>query len=105
MPGIERARAERTETSSGLARIAERLAGDLLDRFQRLRPPGLPELVRIGPLVGSSGADLGGDGEARRHRQAQLRHLGQVGALAAQQVRRAPLSFFSSARTMLAARP
>src|SRR5947207_2694155 len=32
------------------------------------------------------GADLGGDREARRHRQAEARHLGEVGALAAEQV-------------------
>jgi hypothetical protein len=32
------------------------------------------------------GADLGGDGEARRHRQSQIAHLGQVRALAAEQI-------------------
>jgi hypothetical protein len=31
-------------------------------------------------------ADLGGDGEARRHQEAQRRHLGQVRALAAQEI-------------------
>jgi hypothetical protein len=32
------------------------------------------------------GADFGGDGEAGRHRQAKLAHLGQARTLAAQQV-------------------
>ena len=31
-------------------------------------------------------ADLGGDGQAGRHRQAQIAHLRQVGALATQQI-------------------
>ena len=37
-------------------------------------------------VVVERGADLGGDGEAGRHRQADRGHLGQVGALAAEQV-------------------
>ena len=45
------------------------------------------EVLRIGLAVGVIvGADLGGDGEAGRHRQAEIGHLGKARALAAEQV-------------------
>ena len=45
------------------------------------------ELGRVGLVVlVVVGADLGGDGEAGGHRQAQVGHLGEVGALAAQEI-------------------
>src|SRR5260370_6540047 len=45
------------------------------------------QLGRIGALgVVEMGANLGGDGEARRHRQPEIAHLGQPGALAAEQL-------------------
>jgi len=66
------------------ARVAEALAGGLLDR-----PEGLhlliPDAVRerlAGLEVGV--ARLGGDGEAGRDRHAQARHVAQVRALAAE---------------------
>src|SRR3546814_3650393 len=37
-------------------------------------------------VVVIAGADLGGDGETRRHRQAEIGHLGKIGTLAAQQI-------------------
>src|SRR5262249_9142556 len=63
----------------------ERLAGLLLDR----REAGLHlrlEIRRIRPLViVEVGADFRGDREAGRHRQSDPAHLGQPGALAAEQ--------------------
>jgi len=69
----------RSRTYEVALRCAERIAGridgghvaaiDLVDLG--------PELRRIGLVVGVIvGAHIGGDGEARRHRQAQARHLG-----------------------------
>jgi hypothetical protein len=69
-----------------LGGITEAAAGDLLDACH-----GLAHLLaqngRIGAAVGIVvRAHLGRDGQARRDRQPELGHLGQVGALAAQQV-------------------
>src|SRR6185437_8264815 len=45
------------------------------------------EVFRIGLIVGVEiSADFGGDGEAWRHRQAEARHLGEVGAFAAEEI-------------------
>src|SRR5205085_2975732 len=38
------------------------------------------------PFVIIAGAHLGGDGEARRHREADRGHFGEVGALAAEEI-------------------
>jgi hypothetical protein len=44
-------------------------------------------MLRILPPVGiECRAGLGGDGEARWHRQANTRHFGEIGAFAAEQV-------------------
>jgi hypothetical protein len=44
------------------------------------------ETLRIGAIVGVvGGADLGGDGKARRNRQSECGHFGEVGALAAEE--------------------
>ncbi len=86
MPGIEARAPERTETSSGLPASPKRRADALLRRLERGFDLGL-QIGRIGLAVGVEvGADLGGDGEAGRHRQAEIAHLGQVGALAAEEV-------------------
>ena len=45
-----------------------------------------PQLVGLATLLEVEAAGLGGDREARRHRQAQPRHLGEVRTLAAEQV-------------------
>ena len=79
-----RARAHGDEQRVG--RIAEALAGLALEAFEGGVHFGF-EAGRVsasGLVIGD--ADGGGDGEARRHRQAELRHFGEVGALAAQQV-------------------
>ena len=79
-----RARAHRDEQR--VCRIAESLAGLLLQLRQRARNFRL-QPRRPGPaglVIGDAHSRR--DRESRRHRQAQLRHLGEVGALAAQQV-------------------
>ena len=85
MPGIESRRAGADGHEQRILQVAELLAGLLLEggdaglhlRLQR---------GRIGALVGVViGADLGRDGEAGGHRQADAAHLGEVGALAAEQ--------------------
>ena len=86
MPGIETRAPERTETSSGLRLSPKRRPTALLDAAEG-RAHLLGQVGRILPVVVvEGGADLGGDGEARRHRQADRGHLGEVGALAAEQV-------------------
>ena len=51
------------------------------------------QAVRHGALGEVVAAGVGGDDEARRYRQAQVGHLGQVGALAAQQVSQILVAF------------
>jgi hypothetical protein len=84
--GHRRPGARTDRHQQGIGRVAEDLAGQVLDLGQ----PALDllgQLGRIGLAVGVIvDAGLGGDGEARRHRQAQRAHLRQVGALAPQQV-------------------
>ena len=55
---------------------------DLPDRERHLDP----QLGRDVPVAHVRPARLGGDREPRRHRQVEVRHLREVGALAAQQV-------------------
>ena len=69
-----------------IARIAEALAGQTLDLGEgglhlTVEVIGMRLAVRVVVVAG-----FGGDGEAGRHRQPQGRHLGQVRALAAEQV-------------------
>ena len=87
MPGIELRAPERTETSSGRVGIAEARADDPahpLERRRRSRrssPSGMrPPIFEI--LV----ADLGRDREARRHGNAEVRHLGEVRPLSAEKL-------------------
>ena len=72
--------------------VAELLAGDAADLVERLldlRFQVLRILLAVGVI---ERADVGGDGEAGRHRQAQIGHLGQPRALAAEQVAHAGLA-------------
>ena len=92
MPGIEARAPERTETSSGLAASPKRGADRLADLGQRRLDLGLQPVGQLAAVGVVGGADLGGDGEARRHRQAEARHLGEVGALAAEQVAQTGMS-------------
>ena len=68
----------------GVVRVAQALAdaalevgAGLVDGLERAGGPGVA-------AAGVVHAGLAGDGEARRHREAQARHLGQVRALAAE---------------------
>ena len=85
MPGMEARAPERTETSSGdvaspnVAPTALPISASAASTSAQ----AVGQLAAVG-VVGR--AHLGGDGEARRHRQAEARHLGEVGALAAQQL-------------------
>ena len=84
--GGARARAHRDQQR--VIRIAEAGAGGVADFAQRLLDLGL-EAGRKAAMVGIiSSAHFGRDREPRRHRQAELHHLGQVGAFASQQRRK-----------------
>ncbi len=81
MPGIEARAPERTDTRSGRAGIAQPAAGRRLEALE----PGLhllPEAGRIllaARVVGRP--RVGSDGEARRHGDAEIRHLGELAPL------------------------
>ena len=85
MPGIENAAPERTDTSSGSTGSPSRLPV-LPSRTAR----ALRDLVHqpVGHHVARGHvrvARFGGDGESGRHRQTEVGHLGEVGALAAEE--------------------
>ncbi len=66
--------------------VAELLSGNATDLRQRLLHLRF-EVGRVLLVVrGVIGADAGGNGEAGRHRQAEIGHFGKAGALAAQKV-------------------
>ena len=93
MPGIEARPPERTETSSGFLESPNALPVELADMVERLLDLRL-QFLRIGFVVRVEiGADRGRDGEAGRHRQAEIGHLGEVGALAAEQIAHARFAF------------
>ena len=85
MPGMENLAPERTDTSSGSAGVADGLAHGLLEPGAGAGHLGVEAL---GPAAGHVGAaGVGRDGEPGRHRELEYRrHLGQVGALATQEV-------------------
>ena len=86
MPGIEARRAGAHRDQQRIFAVAEFLAGDAADLGERRLDLRL-QILRIGfAVVVEIGADLGGDGEAGRHRQAEMRHLGEARALAAEQI-------------------
>ena len=85
------ARADRDEQRVG--RVAEALAGpllDLLDRRQGVVPEARRQLLAVGEVVV---ARLGRDRESGRGRQAGERHLGEARALAAEQVLHRAVAF------------
>jgi len=76
-----------------IGRVAEFAPGQLADMGERRRHLRR-QVVRIAVLViVVVGADFGGDREPRRHRQPQVGHFREVGALAAEQVLHAALAF------------
>jgi hypothetical protein len=85
MPGMENLAPERQETSSGFSVPPNFLPVSFsisLHGGQFLLPHSFGEVVALGQ-VGVAG--FGGDGEAGGNGHAQASHVGQVGALAAQQ--------------------
>ena len=90
IPGIETAAPERTETSSGSCGSPKRLP---VCSSRRAEVPFdlLGEPVRELPAVRHVGAaGVRRDREAGRHRDAELRHLGEADALAAEQLAAVP---------------
>ena len=74
--------------------VAELLAGDalhLLDVFHDLGKDAVIDLLAVLIILG---AGLGGDGEALGHGQADVGHLGQIGALTAQQLTHVLVALF-----------
>src|SRR5262249_10967283 len=70
----------------GIVAVAEGLAGDAADLGER-GGDLLLEVLRVGlAVLVIVAANRGGDGEARRHRQAEIGHLGQARAFAAEEV-------------------
>ncbi len=86
IPGIEIAAPERTETSSGIAYVAEALAGRLLERPHVLLDLVVEPVRNLLAAAQVRAARLGRDREARRHRHAELRHLRQPDALSAEKL-------------------
>ncbi len=66
--------------------VAELGAHDLFQLLEGLLHRPLEAGGVLASVLLKVGADLGGDGEASRHRNAQVGHLGQVGSLAAQEL-------------------
>ena len=86
MPGIDTRAPERTETSSGLAASPKLLPVACSIWAMPSRDLAAQAVREALALLVIKRAHLGRDGEAGRHRQADRRHLGEVGALAAEQV-------------------
>ncbi len=84
MPGMEATGAGTDGNQQGVLVVAELLAGDLLHLLDVLHDLGHDFVVDLTAVRIILGAGLGGDGEALRHRQTDVGHLGQVRALAAQ---------------------
>ncbi len=69
----------------GIGRVAEALAANALDMGEAFRHFGAEAVGKRLPFGIVTGAHLGRDGEARGHGQADRGHLGEVGALAAEE--------------------
>jgi hypothetical protein len=85
IPGIENFAPGAHRHQQRVVGVAEPLAHRLLERGEVLgdllgEPAGWPPVLEVVP------AGLGGDREPGRHRQPEVGHLGEVGALAAEQV-------------------
>ena len=79
MPGIETARRSGPRPGAGSAGSPKRLPECCSTCGERRARPASFRVVGVGLAVGVvEGADLGGDGEAGRDRQAEVAHLGEV---------------------------
>ena len=85
MPGIDARAPERTETSKRVVRVAEARARDPLDMGEARLDLRIEAIGQRTPGVVVAVAERRRDGEAGRDRQADGGHLGEVGALAAEQ--------------------
>ena len=86
-----RARAHRNQ--QGIFGVAEFFPGDAADFLERGLDLRL-QALRIGfAVLVEIGADVGGDGKAGRHRQAEVRHFGKPRAFAAEEVAHAGAGF------------
>ncbi len=86
MPGIEARAPERTDTSSGES-TSPNFAPTAVPISASAASASCLQTVGQGAAVGVvGGAHLGGDREPRRHGQAEARHLGEIGTLAAEQI-------------------
>ena len=81
-----RTRAGTDRNQQRVRRVAELLAKQLFHLGDGSRDFDVEILRQLAAGDIEFGADLGGDGEPRRHRHADVRHLGEVGTLAAEQV-------------------
>ena len=79
-----RARSDRNEQRIGC--IAEALAGDAFDMGECRQRFCLHSIGQFATGVIERRANRSGNGQARRHRQADARHFGEIGPLAAKQI-------------------
>ncbi len=88
-----RARAGTDRHQQRILGVAERLAGQFADIVERLLDLRL-QFLRIGlAVLVEIRADRGREGEAGRHRQTEIGHFREIGALAAQEIAQARLAF------------
>ena len=102
MPGMDMDEPERTETSKGIGAAAETFAGLLFQRLH-MRLDGVHQPGRQFVLFQIGVAGIGGDGEAGRDVQPDLRHLAQIRALAAEQHLVLAVTFFEIVNVLFAA--
>ena len=93
IPGIDIAEPDRTETRSGLAGVAEALAGLALERCH-MRPDVGHQVVGQGVPVEVGEAGRGRDDEPGGNVETDLRHRAQIGAFAAEQHLVGGIAFF-----------
>jgi hypothetical protein len=86
MPGIETRAPERTDSSSGLSGSPKTASCDLANLDQRFGYSAFETIGHVAAIVIVPDTGLRSDGQARRHRQAEMAHLGQVCALSAQEI-------------------
>ena len=87
----------------GVGHVTELLAGDLLHLADVFVDVGHDLLVDLAAVVVILGAGLGADGEALGHRHAGVGHLGQVRALAAQDLAHVLIAFAEQIKILLLA--
>jgi hypothetical protein len=86
IPGMELRAPDRTETSSGRDASSEARAHEAPHALERLVDVGVEARGMTPPDLEVLVADLGRDREAGRHRDAEVRHFGEVRPLAAEQL-------------------